>query len=219
MNDANAQCPEEFTGLSVGEPKTKAVGMPAVVSSLNMCGARRGWFAERKPCACSIKWAASIARVVPGPIRTSIAASASFARTEPRRSRGKRTRRNDDGRTVSPNEHRRTRQVERLRARPTGPAGRADGVAARLAALRTDLVGRSVRAHREGIERAGFAGRSDLLHVRPNVERSGVSLPAFRPAVRHEQPAGLLEHVPRVVRLGPHVHHRHRQGHGDARRL
>jgi molybdopterin-dependent oxidoreductase alpha subunit len=34
MNDANAQCPEELTRLSVSEPKTKAVGMPAVLSSL-----------------------------------------------------------------------------------------------------------------------------------------------------------------------------------------
>lgn len=34
MNDENAQCPEEFTGLTVGEPKTTAVGMRAVASSL-----------------------------------------------------------------------------------------------------------------------------------------------------------------------------------------
>ncbi len=40
--------------------------------------------------------------------------------------------------------------------------------------------------------------RGAVLHLRPRVERGRVRLPALRPRVRHEQPAGLLEHVPRV---------------------
>jgi molybdopterin-dependent oxidoreductase alpha subunit len=51
MNEANAQCPEELTGLSLSEPKTKAVGMPAVLSSLKhvwgMAGLIRGTKALR----------------------------------------------------------------------------------------------------------------------------------------------------------------------------
>ena len=39
-----------------------------------------------------------------------------------------------------------------------------------------------------------------LLHVGPHEQRGRVPVPAVRAGVRHEQPAGLLEHVPRVER-------------------
>jgi len=57
------------------------------------------------------------------------------------------------------------------------------------------LIGRTLRAHRERAECAGFAGRSDLLYVRPHQQRSGVSVSALRAPVRHKQSARLLEHV------------------------
>ena len=41
------------------------------------------------------------------------------------------------------------------------------------------------------------------------------TLPAVRPRVRHQQPAGLLEHVPRVDLGGARREHRHRQGVGE----
>ena len=59
--------------------------------------------------------------------------------------------------------------------------------------------------------------RGDLLHVGPDVERGGFPLPAFRPPARHQQPAGLLEHVPRVLRARAHPVDRHRQGHREPR--
>ena len=42
---------------------------------------------------------------------------------------------------------------------------------------------------RRRAERAGRAGRGHLLHLRPCVERECFRLPAFRPCVRHQQPA------------------------------
>ena len=61
-------------------------------------------------------------------------------------------------------------------------------------------------------------GRGDLLHLGPDLERGGVRLPAVRPRVRHQQPAGLLQHVPRVDQHGAGRDHRHRQGQRDAGR-
>jgi hypothetical protein len=46
----------------------------------------------------------------------------------------------------------------------------------------------------------------DLLHLRQDLQRGRVRLPALRPGLRHQQPARLLQHVPRVdlrVRAGP----------------
>ncbi len=51
---------------------------------------------------------------------------------------------------------------------------------------------------RRGVERARVARRGGLLHVGSHDQRGGVPLPALRAPVRHEQPARLLEHVPRV---------------------
>ena len=55
-------------------------------------------------------------------------------------------------------------------------------------------------------------GPGDLLHLRQDVERGGVRLPAVRPRLRHQQPARLLEHVPRV-----HVGRRWPRRSGSAR--
>ena len=42
-----------------------------------------------------------------------------------------------------------------------------------------------------------------LLHQRPRQQRGSLRLPAAGPAVGHQQPARLLEHVPRVERRRP----------------
>ncbi len=81
-----------------------------------------------------------------------------------------------------------------------GRLTRADGAAPRQPALRADRLGRRVRADRRRAARAPVAGRGGVLHVRAHVQRGRVPVPALRPAVRHEQPARLLEHVPRVER-------------------
>ena len=60
-------------------------------------------------------------------------------------------------------------------------------------------VGRGFQANRGRAERARVARRGGLLHFGSHAQRGGVSLPALRATVRHEQPARLLEHVPRVL--------------------
>ena len=51
----------------------------------------------------------------------------------------------------------------------------------------------------ERLHGAAHPGRRGVLHLGPHVERGGVPLPADGPPLRHEQPARLLEHVPRVA--------------------
>jgi hypothetical protein len=63
-------------------------------------------------------------------------------------------------------------------------------------------AGGSVRGDGAGVERAAHTGRSRLLHERAHEQRSRLSLPAFCQAIRDEQPARLLEHVPRIERSG-----------------
>ena len=60
-------------------------------------------------------------------------------------------------------------------------------------------------------------GRGDLLHLRQDLQRGGVRLPAVRARVRHQQPARLLQHVPRVDVGGAGRGDRHRQGVGAPR--
>ena len=52
-----------------------------------------------------------------------------------------------------------------------------------------------------------------VLHLRAAQQRGDLPLPALGARVRHEQPAGLLEHVPRGQRPGADGGDRHRQGH------
>ena len=65
--------------------------------------------------------------------------------------------------------------------------------------------------------RARLTRRGDLLHVGPDQQRGRVRLPGVRAGVRDQQPAGLLEHVPRVLGRGAHPDGRDRQGQRDAR--
>lgn len=44
----------------------------------------------------------------------------------------------------------------------------------------------------------------------PDVKRGGLRLPAPRARRRDQQPSGLFQHVPRVLRFGPRRDHRHR---------
>ena len=60
--------------------------------------------------------------------------------------------------------------------------------------------------------RAGEPARGVVLHVRAAEQRGDVPLPALGARVRHEQPAGLLEHVPRGQRPGADRGDRHRKG-------
>ena len=56
--------------------------------------------------------------------------------------------------------------------------------------------------HRRQAQRPGLPGRGRVLHQRAHRERGRLRLPAVRARLRHQQPAGLLQHVPRVHRPG-----------------
>ncbi|GJE73377.1 hypothetical protein CHKEEEPN_4942 [Methylorubrum podarium] len=68
-------------------------------------------------------------------------------------------------------------------------------------------------------EVVGAVGAGEELVEVGRLQRGGLPLPALRPRLRHQQLPRLLEHVPRGERHRPRSGHRHRQGHGAARRL
>ena len=68
-------------------------------------------------------------------------------------------------------------------------------------------------------ERARLAERGVVLHLGPRQQRGGVPLRPVRAPVRHQQPARLLEHVPRVERPRADRDDRHRQGDREDRGL
>jgi formate dehydrogenase major subunit len=64
--------------------------------------------------------------------------------------------------------------------------------------------------------RASTPDRCVFYTSGPHGQRDRVHVPAVRPVAGHQQPAGLLQHVPRVLRFRAQPDHRHRQGHGIA---
>ena len=111
-------------------------------------------------------------------------------------------------------------ELERLRARGAGPARRADASTTPrpTSTCRSPGKTRSRSSARrcaalESPHQASFytSGRLE--------QRGDVPLPALGARVRHEQPARLLEHVPRGERPGADGVARHRQGHRRPRRL
>ena len=133
--------------------------------------------------------------------RRATARRSSSARTARRRSPRRRRRARADAAFFARARVAELRGRRRPLARPAGPPDPADGAARGGHALPADRVGRRVRAHRRGaIAALDVAGRGGLLHVRAHQQRGGVPLPAVRARVRHQQPARLLEHVPRVER-------------------
>lgn len=65
---------------------------------------------------------------------------------------------------------------------------------------------------------AGLTGRGGLLHLGPGQQRGGVPPAALRQGLRHQQPARLQQHVPRVQRVRPARDPGHGQGHGESGR-
>ena len=61
------------------------------------------------------------------------------------------------------------------------------------------------RSSRDALRALGVARRGRLLHLGPHQQRGGVPVPALRAPARHQQPARLLEHVPRVERRRAHA--------------
>jgi two-component system, NtrC family, sensor histidine kinase HydH len=66
---------------------------------------------------------------------------------------------------------------------------------------------------------AGWTARTRRSSTpRAHLQRGGLPATSSSPGARHQQPARLLQHVPRVERGRPDRDHRHRQGHGHASR-
>ena len=80
-------------------------------------------------------------------------------------------------------------------------------------ALRADRLGRGVRADRRPSCNALASPDEAIFYTSGRASNeSGLRLPAVRPGVRHQQPARLLEHVPRVDQRRAGRVDRHRQG-------
>ncbi len=106
----------------------------------------------------------------------------------------------------------------RVLAVAAGPAHPSDGAAARRRPLPADRLGRRVPADRRRAARARQPERGGVLHLGPYQQRGRVPVSAAGPQLRHQQPARLLEHVPRVVGHCADRRDRHRQGLGHRRR-
>ena len=190
---------EEDRGLRVGAPAKVAAGPRSVVKSLRVALGRMG----------PVRSVRTLARVnqkdgfdCPG-VRLAGVGSPPHRRVL-RERRQSRRRGGDEGardaRVLRALRHRAARGAVRLLARTARAADGADGEALRLEPVRADLLGRRVRPDRRRARAARLARRGDLLHVRAHEQRGGVLLPALRPGARDEQPARLLEPLPRVER-------------------
>ena len=105
-------------------------------------------------------------------------------------------------------------------ARPAGAAGRADVAARGRHALPADRAGTTPsRASPARSPRSDGPDAGGVLHVGADQQRGGLPLSAVRARARHQQPARLLEHVPRVERRRADAGDRRRQGDGSARRF
>ena len=159
-----------------------------------------GLSAPPRRCSSSTRSTASTARAARGPTRTRTTGTPpSSARTAPRRSPRRRPRAPGRPGLLRPARPRRAGA-----SRPSywlGQQGRITEpmvLRARRHALRADPLGRRVHAWSPTAQRPRTARRGGLLHLRPDVQRGRLRLPALRPRVRHQQPARLLQHVPRV---------------------
>ena len=110
-------------------------------------------------------------------------------------------------------------QPDRVLAWHAGPPDRTGVQARRRGPLQGGQLGRGAPARGRQAQGPGLPRPGGVLHERPDLERGCLPLPAHGPRLRHQQPAGLLQYVPRILRLGHGPDHRHRQGDGQLRRL
>ena len=215
--DVRAQPPEEFTGLRTTPPKEAAVGAASVFAAMRhvwremgISRGLRGLLALNQPGGIDCMSCA-------GPIRTKDGASSSSAKTAPKPWPGRvtwtvRAPSSSPG-TAWPNcRNSRTigwasRDVSRIRwcfARATRT----------IEPIAWDEAFSLIAAELDAL---AIARRGDLLYLRPDQQRGRLPVSVVRAPVRHQQPARLLEHVPRIERRGPVDDHRHRQGDRHAR--
>ena len=111
---------------------------------------------------------------------------------------------------------RRPAHPHRSLARSQRPPERAVAPRGRRYPLPPDQLGRGAAAGRRPVAVAARPEPRLLLHQWPGQQRGRVHVPVAGSQTRHQQPARLLEHVPRIERSRVGPDHRRRQGHGDA---
>ena len=216
MSKRDRRAIEADDELRVRRQDDHAAGVKAVAISMKRALAEMGPRADGPdPAAGSTRPRVSTARAAPGPIPRSVTGTRpSSARTAPRRSPRRRPgpgpRRSSSPGTASPSSTRQSEHWLGQQGRITHPMIKRPG-AEPLRSRSPGTTPSSMIADRA--ERPGQPGRGDLLHLRPDVQRGGVRVPAVRPGVRHQQPARLLQHVPRVDQSVALAEiDRHRQG-------
>ena len=191
---------------------TRPPGCPPSATPCGSPSSRWAWPHRAHPPARSTRRTASTAPAAPGPSRRHSGTPPSSARTAPRPSPRRRPLRR-----VTPD-------FFAAHPSPTSPAAPTTGSASRAGSpspctcprarpLRADHLGaRPSTLIAEELRALDSPDEAALLHLGPHQQRGRVPLPALRPRVRHQQPARLLQHVPRVLRLRADRDHRHRQG-------
>ena len=193
--DAMSEARDQDEEMRIGEPETAAVGVPGVAVSMRYALSEMGPARSLRTLLRSTSRTASTARAAPGRSRRR-AAPPSSARTAPRRWP---RRRPAAGTPQFFAEH----PVAELAARsdywlgPAGPADRADVAGDRRHPLRADRLGRRLQAHRRRAARARHPNRAVFYTAAGPATRPRSPTSCWS-AVRHQQPARLLQHVPRV---------------------
>ena len=203
--------------LTVTKPKKRAVGAPAVLHSMEMALDQMGPVRTREDPA---EGQPGRRLRLPG-LRVARPGHAAHRRVLRERREGRRRgghhppgrRRSSSPRTPSPS-------CEDWDDYWLGQAGPADRIRCCSSAgdtpLPTAIAGtRAFDVIADELDALDSARRGRLLHLGPHQQRGRVPLPAVRPRARHEQPARLLEHVPRVERRRADRDDRHRQGHAS----
>ena len=186
--------------LDIDDGARAAAGPKAVAVAMKRAVEQMGVGARRAPCGGSTRSTASTARAAPGRTRTRAPAHRRVLRE---RRQGRR-RGGDDA-------PRRPGVLRRPPGRPTWRSG-ADHWLGQQGRLTEPMVLRAGRDHYEPIgwddafglvagQLRGLATPDEAVFYTSGAhqQRGRVRLPAVRAGLRHQQPAGLLEHVPRVV--------------------
>ena len=206
--------------LRVEPPERSAAGLPGVVwSAAPHRSPRRACGAAPAPCCSSTRPTASTARAAPGPSRPTaltlefcengakaVAEEATLRRVDAgvlRRAPGRRPRRS----AATTGSASRAGSPSRCASRPGADHYEPISLGRRLRPASPASCARSTTPDRAVFYTSG----------RTSNEAAFLYQLLVRP-LRHEQPARLLEHVPRVERRRPHRDDRRRQGHGHARR-
>ena len=203
--------------VEVGRPGKSAAGVPAVLVSLQRSLEQMGPVRTVSTWRGSTSATASTAPAARGRRSTAAASSPSSARTAPRPS----PRRPPAGSSTP--EFFARHSVAELAAAPEYWLSQQGRLTHPMVLRPGDDHYRPIgwddayRLIAEHLQRAGQPGRGGVLHLRAHQQRGGVPLPAAGPQLRHQQPAGLLQHVPRVLRHRADRVDRHRQGLGDRR--